>query len=151
MITPAISRMDDRMDAIFTAMRADNSLSNYVKTRSRLLHPSLQDAADLKKGVLMLVSNGEGQYSKSQGQIAKKGQHEFVLIGHLKVDENKKDPVDAEAAELDMAENIKTFVRAGVDGMSLYLDDIQNSWQQEYPYGWIIVKLTAGSPGHSLS
>jgi len=150
MITPAIDRMDDRMDAIFSAIKNDTvSLSGYVKKRSRLMHPSQQKPNDLKKGVLMLVSNGESQYSKSQGLIAKKGLHEFLLIGHLKVDSDK--PSDVEKDELDMAENIKTFVRSGVPGMTLFLDSIQNSWQQEAPHGWLVVRLTAAPPGHSLT
>jgi len=150
MITPAIGRMDDRMDAIFLAMEDSQDLSGYVLQRSRMQHHSQHETADLKKGVLMLVSNGEGQYSKNPGMIAKNGLHEFILIGHLKVDDQAK-PAEVEAAELDMAENVKSFIRSGVKGMELYLDDIQNSWQQEFPYGWIIVRLTAGSPGQTIN
>lgn len=150
MITAAISRMDDRMDAIYEAIKSAQSLEPYVKSRSYVPHASQQKDADLKKGVLMLISNGEGGYSREKGQVANKGAHEFMLICHFKVADTDK-PETTEAFELDMAEDIKTFVRAGVPGMTLYLDNIQNSWQQDHPYGWLAVKLTAGSPGHSIN
>jgi len=151
MIPANIDRMDDRLEAIFTAMKTADALSAYVKSRSYVPAPAMQDAADLRKGALMLISNGEGHYSKRPGMIAKNGLHNFIVMGHLKVDEHKQDRQAVEDAELDMIENIKTFVRDGIPGMSLTFDDAQNSLQQEHPYGWIYIQLTAGDPSHSIS
>ena len=48
--------------------------------------------------------------------------------------------------ELDIAEECKAFVRAGVDGIGLGLQSINTSRQLEYPYGFVVARVDAGAP-----
>lgn len=141
-IGQAIERMDDRMDAIAAALLL--ALPTRVVKRS-LKHYTEHSAADLAAGVVTLVSAGEGSYNPGLGMVAKEGTHRVLLIGHLKVAEGQ-DGEDIEAAELDLAEEIKAFVRAGVTGTSLRLDRIEHSRQLENPYGWLVAYIDAGPP-----
>lgn len=136
-----ISRMDDRMDAVGTALTA--ALPARVVKRSLLQHFDAHGRGEIEQGVVMLVSAGEKDYRREPGMVAKEGTHGMVLVGHLKVDENDT-PQAVEAAELDLIEEIKTFVRAGVTGMTLFLDRVEHSRQLDFPYGWIVAYLSAG-------
>jgi len=139
-IGQAIERMDDRLDAIEASLIL--ALPTRVISRD-LKHYSEQTDADLTAGVVTLVSAGEKNYSKALGMEARDGTHSVLLIGHLRVAENQSGK-SIEAAELDLAEELKSWVRAGVTGMSLRLDSVQHSRQLDNPYGWIVAYVDAG-------
>ncbi|HHJ11893.1 MAG TPA: hypothetical protein ENK00_01830 [Chromatiales bacterium] len=141
-IGQAIERMDDRLDALEASLVA--ALPTRIVSRD-LKHYTDQSDADLTKGVVTLVSAGEKDYSKALGMTARDGIHQVLLIGHLRVAENQGGQA-IEAAELDLIEEIKGWVRAGVDGMSLRLDNVQHSRQLDNPYGWIVAYVDAGPP-----
>lgn len=142
----AIERMDDRMDAIHAALVA--ALPTRVVKRSFFKHFSEHEEAELAAGVVMLISAGEGDYARGRGMIAREGVHKFLLIGHVKSDDDSE-PKATEAAELDLIEEIKAFVRVPVPGMSLYLAQAQHSRQLEHPYGWVVANLDAGPPSQN--
>lgn len=141
-IGQAIERMDDRLDAIAAALTT--ALSTRVIKRS-LVHYTDHADADLAAGVVTLLSAGEGGYSNGLGMTAKEGTHKLLLIGHLQLAESA-DGEAIEAAEIDLIEEIKAFVRSGVTGTSLRLENVIHSRQLERPYGWIVAYIDAGPP-----
>lgn len=146
MIPVAIERMDDRMDAIHTALVA--ALPLRVVKRSFFRHYTEHEEAELDAGVVMIISSGEGDYKRGRGMIAREGTHSFLLIGHLKVDDDSE-PQTTEAAELDLIEELKAFARLPMPGMSLYLAQVQHSRQLEHPYGWVVAYLEASAPSQN--
>lgn len=139
---PAIERMDERLDAIETALVAE--LSTRTIKRDLLTFTDHTDA-EIDAGVVTIVSAGEKDYNNGLGMEAKEGAHQVLLIGHLRVAEGTTGK-DIEAVELDLAEEIKAFVRTGVADMSLKLNSIQHSRQLDHPYGWLVANIDAGPP-----
>lgn len=148
MIGAKIERMDERMDAVADALKA--ALATRVVKRSFFRHFTDHTADELASGVVMLISAGERDYNDGFGMEAREGTHRFILVGHLKVAEGST-PQQVEAAEIDLIEEIKTFVRTGVAGMRLLLDQVQHSRQLEAPYGWVVAYVDAGPPGQNIS
>lgn len=138
-----IERMDDRMDAI--AQSLSGALSTRIIKRSLLPYTD-HSAQEIAAGVVTVISAGEGNYNKGLGLVARDGHQSVLLIGHLKLAEGE--PGQAiEAAELDLIEEIKAWVRApGIEGLSLRLDHVQHSRQLDNPFGWIVAALEAGPP-----
>lgn len=151
MIGANVERMDDRMDAVAAA--AATALPARVVKRSFFRHFTDHTPAELASGVVMVISAGERGYNDGLGMEAREGTHRFLLIGHLKVAETPAAdmPQRVEAAELDLIEEIKTFVRSGVAGVRLVLDQVQHSRQLEAPYGWVVAYVDAGPPGQTIS
>lgn len=141
-----IDRIDDRLDALYASLTA--TLSTRVVKRS-LLHFDAHAEGEIEQGVLMLVSDGESNYSDKLGMEAKEGSHKLLLIGHLKVDETT-DPSAIEAAETDLIEEVKSWVRGGVNGMSLQLQRVTQSRQLEHPYGWVLIEVAALPPNATV-
>lgn len=137
-----IERIDDRQAAIVASLTA--ALSTRIVKRS-LMHFDQHEHGEIETGVVMVISDGESQYSQNMGMTAKEGKHNQLLICHLKVVEDSE-KVAIELAEMALIEEIKTWVRAGVPGMSFELESAQHSRQLEYPYGWVVVKLNAIPP-----
>lgn len=142
----AVTRMDDRLDAIETALRA--ALPTHVIKRS-LKHFTAHAEGEIEQGVVMMVAGGEKDYRRDPGMIAKEGTQRLLLVAHLKAAETDE-PTQVEAAELDLAEEIKTFVRSGVSGMTIYLESIEHSRQLDFPYGWLVVYLDVGPPNSGV-
>ncbi len=149
---PNIERMDDRLDAVEAAMLADTALKLRVIKRSYLRHYSSHTEDEIKKGVLTLMSAGEGDYSQKLGMVARDGTHRMLIICHLKVSEpdSKKQPRAVEDMELDIIEEVKTFVRNTVNGMDLVIDSVQHSRQQEAPIGWFVMYLDAKPQANTI-
>jgi hypothetical protein len=118
-----------------------------VVKRSYFRHYTEHEETDLEKGVVMLVSDGEGDYkpTRAASAAAKEGVHSFLVIGHLKADDDAE-PQATEAAELDLIEEIKAFARIPIPGLSLRLTRTQHSRQMEHPYGWVVAFLEARPP-----
>ena len=141
-IGQAIERMDDRLDAVEASLAS--ALSTRVISRA-LKHYTDQTDDDLTAGVVTIVSAGEGDYNKGLGMVAREGTQRILLIGHLSVAETTGGK-DIEAAELDLIEEIKAWVRQPITGMSLRLDNVQHSRQLEHPYGWLVAYIDIGPP-----
>jgi hypothetical protein len=139
---PWIERIDDRQTAIVASLSA--ALSTRTVKRS-LLHYDQHEPGEIEVGVVMVISDGESQYSQNLGMAAKEGKHAQLLICHLKVAEDSSS-VAIELAEMALIEEIKSWVRAGVPGMSFEIESSQHSRQLEHPYGWVVVKLNAIPP-----
>ena len=142
-IGSAIERMDDRKAALLAALKTALEPSRVVT--GAYTHLRRQTEADLTKAVVTLMSAGERNYNAGLGMTAKEGTQRFLAVVHLKVaaDDTAE---DVEALEFDILEEIKAFVRSGVSGMSLRLDSVQHSRQQDHPYGWAVAYLDAGPP-----
>jgi len=137
-----IERIDDRAAAIVASLTA--ALPARIIKRSLL--PFDQHApGELDAGVVMVVSDGESQYSQNLGMTAKSGKHAILLICHLQVAETTE-PLAIELAEMALLEEIKAWLRTGVPGMSFDIDVAQHSRQLEHPYGWVVVKINAIPP-----
>ena len=143
----ALDRLDDRLNAIEAALTT--ALPTRVIKRAYYRHVQDQAPADLDAGVVMLVSSGESGYRKGVGLVAREGTQDVLLVCHLRVAETAS-PQDIEAAEIVLIEEIKSFVRAGVAGMTLLLDRVQHSRQQAHPYGWVVATLQAAPPGSNV-
>jgi hypothetical protein len=143
-----IERMDDRLDAIQAALIA--WYLTQPEPERRVVKRGLVDYrehsdAELASGVVTLVSEGEDGFSTRFGEVGRKGQQGILLVGHLKVAETAT-PAAVEALELDMVEQLKTFVRGGVTRIGLLLNTVQQSRQLDHPYGWFVMSITAGPP-----
>jgi len=143
-----IRRMDDRMDAVFSSLTA--ALTTRHVSRSWLKRYDDHTPQELADGALMLISAGESGYSSSPGMVALNGTHRMILIGHLKVADASQ-PQDIEAAELDLIEEIRSWVRSGVPGVGVVLISAEHSRQLEHPYGWVVVYLDTGEPGANIN
>jgi len=137
-----LERMDDRLDAIETAFVT--ALSTRIIKRE-LMHFDDHEEAEINAGVLMIASQGEGNYSESLGMVAKEGTQRLLLIGHLKLAEAASS-LDVENAEIDFIEELKAALRLGVDGLSFSLKNVEQSAQLDKPYGWFVASVDAGPP-----
>ena len=145
-----IQRMDERADAVFTALQADAALSQRVLKRSLRRHITDHETADLKKGVVMLVCKGEGGYAAgTPNYIAMDGAQDFFIVGHL-IDDDDQGPEVIEQMEMDLAEEIKAFMRTIVNGMTFNLLRIAISAQADYPYGMVLAEFQALPPDDNI-
>lgn len=137
-----IDRMDARLDAIEAALTA--ALPTRLVSDT-LQHYTERSDAELTQGVVTLVSADEKGYSQNLGMAARDGTQRILLIGHLRVAEGT--PRKAiQDQELDLIEELKAFIRAGVPGMSLTLDSVIHSRQLDHPYGWVVAYIDAAPP-----
>lgn len=132
-----------RMNDIETA--AKEFFTTRVVKRSLLQHYDNHEKGELEKGVIMIISRGESGYKNGLGMIAKEGSQDILFVCHIKVSDSLK-PVDVEKAEGALIEEIKSFLKTGVTGMSLKPERIDQSQQLAYPYGWVVAKLRAEPP-----
>lgn len=137
-----LERLDDRLNAFETALKA--ALPTRIIKRE-LMHFDKHTAAEISAGVLMLVSKGEGSYSQVPGMVAKEGTLYLTLIGHLKLAETNTGQ-ELETAEINFIEEIKAALRINVPGMSLKLNNIDQSAQLDFPYGWLVASVDVTPP-----
>lgn len=143
-MSAAIQRMDERMNAIAAA--ATTHFTTRVVKRSLFQHFDQHLPGELEKGVVMLISAGEGDYKRDFGMVAKDGTHRLLMIGHMIVGEDTE-PVAVEQAEMVLIEEIKAFcVSTQIQGLSLNIVESEHSRQTAHPYGWVVVQLEAGPP-----
>lgn len=145
-ITPQIEDVSARYDAVKAALAG--ALTSRAHA-DNLEHFDERNAADLRKGVITLVSDGEGDYSHRPGMETLNGVQRLVIVGQFKVNETDAKTV-IQAAEFALMQEIKTFVRAGVPGTGLQLMDMVQSRQQDHPYGWVVATLNAGPTAHNI-
>jgi len=148
--TKAIENIKERKQAFYEALVA--ALPN--RTIKRTLTDYRQHSAtEMKTGVVMMVGDGESNYSQAKGMVAKEGSTHFLLIAHLEVIDNNPDTMgrSVEDAEDNLIEEFKTFVKAGIPGMDLYLENCKQSRQLEAPMGWVVAKISAGAPRSTLN
>ena len=140
-----IERMDDRLDAIETALTA--AMPGRVIQRE-LVHFDDHAPADISAGVIMIVSTGESNYNNDLGMEAKEGTQQILLIGHIKLPEESTSQA-VEDAEINFIEELKGAIRTGVNGMSIALKQVSHSAQLEKPYGWFVASIDAGPPNEN--
>lgn len=141
-MAPWVERIDDRMALIAASLTAALPTR---EVKRNLLHFDQHAPGELESGVVMLVSDGESNYSRNLGMTAKEPSHSLLVICHLKVAEDSP-KLAIELAEMALLEEIKTWLRAGVEGMSFDIDSAQHSRQLEHPYGWVVIKIAAVPP-----
>lgn len=137
-----------RMDNIETAAKA--FFTSRVIKRSLFKHFDDHDKSDIEKGVIMILSRGEAGYKNGLGMTAKEGILTVLFVCHIKLAESATG-LEIEKAEGAMIEEIKSFLRVGVPGMSLKPDRIDQSQQLAHPYGWVVAKLRAEPPQHGIN
>lgn len=138
-----IERIDDRHAAILAAAQAHFAAR---VVQNGWTHYRNQAMADLQAGIVMVVVDSESDWRNSPGMIAKAGTTAVLLVAHVAVDEKTQTAADVQDLELDIAEEIKAFARAGVDGLTLQPQSINTSRQLEYPYGFVVARVDAGPP-----
>ncbi len=145
-----IESIKERKQAFYEALVA--ALGNR-KIKRTLTDYRQHSAAEMKKGVVMMVGDGEGGYSNAKGMAAKEGTTYFLLVAHLEVSDNNSATMgrSVEDAEDDLIEEFKQFVKTGISGLNLQLENIKQSRQLEAPMGWIVAKISAGAPRSTLS
>lgn len=129
-----------RMDNIEAAAQA--FFTARVVKRSLLQNYDAHDQGELEKGVIMIVSDGEGKYKNGLGMTAKEGTQAILFVCHIRVAETDS-PVEIEKAEGALIEEIKSFCKQGVAGMSLKPERFQQSRQLAHPYGWVVGTMRA--------
>lgn len=125
---------------------------------TRIIKRTLMDyrqhkTGEMKTGVVMIVGDGEGSYSQAKAMAAKEGVTYFLLVAHVEVGDSNAATMgqSVEDAEDDLIEEIKSFVKAGIPGMDLKLENVKQSRQLEAPMGWIVAKVSAGAPRSTIS
>ena len=144
-LTKKIDNIADRAKAVRDA--AKTFFTKRLVKRD-FLHFSNHPDGEMEQGVLMIISTGEGGYKKGLGMAAKEGTQGFVFIWHLKVEDTKEKSA-IEDFEFSVIEETKAFVRAGVAGMQLELEQAIHSRQREHPLGWVVAYINAGPPGET--
>lgn len=138
----AIDRIDDRLDVFKPALQLALP-TRWVEIG--LVPYEDRQKEDLQAGVVNIVSNGEGNYHRGKGMAAREGIHKVLLICHLQVEETQT-RAELQQAEIDLMEEIKSFVRTGVAGMTVVLDNLQQSRLLEHPYGWVVAFIELHPP-----
>lgn len=124
------------LDGLKAALAA--AMPSRVVTRDFKPHDQ-HPMGDLIKGVVTLLSLGEGSYSPVLGRQGQNGNLRVLLVGLLQVAENA--PTSAvEDAEFALVEEIKAFCNAPPAGVAFLLQSFSQSGQMEHPYGWISVE-----------
>ena len=147
MIQKNIDDIAQRFDAFVAA------LTTAMPTRTvkeEVLPYTEHEPQQLRDGVLTVLSSDERDYSNSQGMKAREGTHRLILVGHLQLDEAAT-AAEIRNAEFALIEEVKTFVRAGIPGMSLSLVRSVHSRGLEKPYGWTLQYIDAGPLNHNVS
>jgi hypothetical protein len=133
-----MSELSDRMELIQTTLAAAFPLR--VVTRD-LLDFSQREHTDLEKGIWTLVSSGERGYKNYSGREGMDGVQPIMLVGQFVKPEETLGSV-IEDAELDMVDEIKTFLRARpAQIIQLYMTGFRQSRQLDAPYGWVSIDL----------
>lgn len=143
MLPTRLERIDDKLDALQAALVAALPATRTIGLG--FVPYTDRTPAELAAGVWNIVQAGEGDYHNGRGMEAKEGTLKVHLIGHIQVDEDATRAA-LQQAEIDMAEEIKAFVRSGVAGMTLMLDSIEPSRLLEHPYGWVVAFLELRPP-----
>lgn len=144
MLPQRLDRIDDKLDALQTALIAALPPGRIVDIG--FVPYTDREIAELSAGVVNIVAAGEGDYHNGLGMAAKEGTLQVLLIGHLQVAETGTRAA-LQQVEIDLAEEIKSFVRTGgVAGMTVLLDRIEQSRLLEHPYGWVVAFLELGPP-----
>lgn len=153
MIGPPIDEMDERIAALFPLLVA--ALPTRVVSRSFVADYAGHTDADLKKGVVMMLSRGEKGYSNGLRMEGKEGKHTILLVGRLKLDKVSGADIegaDVEDAELALIKEIRAFVRSQPhQQIGLKLISVNQSSQLDNPRGWVVVTIEAGPPASNMS
>lgn len=141
-----LDRIDDKLNAFKTGLAA--SLPNSRNIGIGFVGYDDRNDTELLDGWINIVSAGESDYHNALGMAAKEGTLKVLLICHIKVAEEATSE-ELQQAEIDLAEEIKGFVRTGVAGMTVVLDSIEQSRLLEHPYGWVVAFLDLRPPASS--
>ena len=134
-----------RCDAVDAAAQAYFEGLGYVY-KDTMVPLANQDPDELLKGIVMFGASGEKGYSTSPGLVAKKGTTRVLLLLHIKVNEKTETGKDLRQKEQLFFGPVKDFVRTGLAGMSLTLEQVQQSRQQAHPYGWAVAYIDINPP-----
>lgn len=143
MLPDRLERIDDKLDALLTALTAAVPATRVIDLG--FIPYTDRKVTDLYAGCWNIVAAGESDYHPGQGMAAKEGTLRVNLIGHIQVEEDATRAA-LQQAEIDMAEEIKTFVRTGMVAVTLVLDSIEQSRLLEHPYGWVVAFLELRPP-----
>jgi len=144
MISKPIEDTQARCDAVDAA--AKTFFEGLRRVYSETFKPlANQEQDELLKGIVMFGASGEKGYKTSPGLVAKKGTTRIQLLMHIKVNETDTGKTLRQKEQAFFAE-VKSFVQTGVAGVSLTLDQVQQSRQMAHPYGWALAYLDITPP-----
>lgn len=151
-IPNTLTTINERADAVFTAFQA--GMPQRVVQRSFYQNIKHHAEPDIRQGVVMLLGDGESDYTNNVALRAQYGVYHCLLVAHLKVsidDERNNNRVAIQNLEGTLIEEIKTVCRAGIAGLSLHLIRTQQSRQLLFPFGYVYAEINAVPPQHSLT
>lgn len=131
--------MSNPIDTLLAGIKMgmEAAMPTRIITRSFKPHEQYKPA-QLEKGVVTLLSNGEKDYSNVLGRLAEEGTLGLIIIGQIRVKE-KAEGIDVEQAELDLVHELKEFCRQPPAGIAITMLSFSQSGQLECPYGFISV------------
>lgn len=138
-----IDNMITRMSAVEASLRAAFESARIVTRKFQPYQNHLE--ADLKTGVVTLVSRGEKNYADQPGLVGKEGTHAMRIWFWIQVPKDASSS-DIELAEMQFIEDAKTWARAGIPGMFIVVNRSLHSQQIETPYGWALVDIEVLPP-----
>lgn len=130
-------------DLTLTALRDGLAAALPSRLVTRSFKPLAARAQeDLQRGVLAVISRGEGDYANYVGREAQLGRLDVLLIGQLMLS-GDPDGQAVEQAELALAEEIKAFLQAPLPAglRDCGASGFRQSGQLEVPCGWVVFEL----------
>ena len=99
--------------------------------------------ADLKRGVLTIISTGEQGLQNNPGREAHYGRHAVIVIGQILAPSDKAPGGTVEDLEHGLVEDVKRFCRlpppVGID--TLVMNAWRGSAQLDAPYGSVVIEM----------
>lgn len=116
----------------------------------KLAVPGAEKSTLLQAGVVSVVATGGGNFANWSGREGELGDVDFSLFCPVKVAEKGTTSEDVELAELDMLDEVLAWCQS--TGKPAILGEVvplrwRNSAQTSFPYGWIVVDMTARNVG----
>jgi len=135
-----VGALSDRLALLATTLGA--TLPNRVVTRDVRQYDDRSEA-DLKRGVLTIISLGEDGLQNNPGREARYGRHRLVIVGQILAATDTAAGQVVEDLEHAMVDDMKAFCRlpppAGID--SLVMTAWRASGQLDAPYGSVVIDL----------
>lgn len=133
-----MSELGDRMALIVSTLR--------TQLPARVITRDLADFADratedLARGVITVLSKGEGGYANYPGRAAMDGRQEILIVGQQELAESAA-PSAIEDAEFALIEDVQGFLRALPATLCrLDMRAFRQSMQLDHPYAWVAIDL----------
>lgn len=132
------------LDAVLEALALDLAAALPERVVTRNFRPlSQRTRQEMAAGVVCVVCKGERGYANYRGREADLGTLEVVIIGQFEAQPSpgeKLAPVEVEAGEFALAEEVKGFLRGPwrAPVRDVVAHGFVQSGQLDAPYGWVV-------------